>query len=151
MTVALVSSGWLYIAPDRSIMSCVSCCCTRVSVLLVCVEPGCCEDPANVLLSREPRHSCSVTASCRDKASHCSGMQHHQLATTTQPPAAAAAAFRHRQSISQQLSRPRQSYALRHASTIMIIYVYEKYLSMTHKIFIYNIKHFLSILGMCCV
>ena len=140
VTLSLVSSSWLYIAPDRSIMSCgpVSAVAAPGSVSCWFVwSPAAAEDPANVLLSREARHSCSVTASCRDKASHCSGMQHHQLATTTQPPAAAAAAFRHRQSISQQLSRPRrQSYALRHASTIMIIYVYEKYLSMTHKIFI---------------
>ena len=141
MTLALVSSGWLYIAPDRSIMSC-----GPVSAVAAPGSVSCWFVWSPAAVKTRPMSCCHarrVTAAASQR--HVVTRRHTAAACNTtswppppsQPPAAAAAAFRHRQSISQQLSRPRrQSYALRHASTIMIIYVYEKYLSMTHKIFI---------------
>ena len=82
VTLSTVSSSWLYIAPDRSIMSC-----GRVSAVGAPGSVSCWFVCWCRLLWR-PGQCLVVTrgaslASCRDKASHCSSMQHHRLADTS--------------------------------------------------------------------
>ena len=131
VTLSLVSSSWLYIAPDRSIMSC-----GRVSAV---GAPGsvscwfvcwcrCCEDPANVLLSREERHWRHVVTR-RHTAAACN-------TTTRPPPATSCSCSCIPSSAVNQSTTFAATAVVRSPSREHDYYVYEKYLSMTHKIFI---------------